>query len=295
MNPTQKQDTQSTPTNTDTNMDIKDLETIKKSIMMLAERVIELEETIKKHNHTGKDGTPILENSLNLKPSEDIQMGNFRLQEASDIGGSDFQRGILVVGKDKEDTLDSTNMEVVFEHQANTNGSTNQSFIYAFRHPLKTGFSGSVSSGGSTFSTAEIKFETDGLVGAQLVVYSSDLSTFDSKTIIANTSNTITISGTWSFDNSSANWIIGMPVYNGSASTPWRQVYAGGEDVSSDGSGAQRRAIRLGYGVTSSSPGIYFGTGVPDITAANGSLFLRTDGTSAAGLYIREAGAWSAR
>jgi hypothetical protein len=43
--------------------------------------------------------------------------------------------------------------------------------------------------------------------------------------------------------------------------------------------------------VNASGPQIYSGTGVPAITAIDGSVFLRTDG-GANGLYIRQSGAW---
>lgn len=51
----------------------------------------------------------------------------------------------------------------------------------------------------------------------------------------------------------------------------------------------------LGIGATpGTSPTISSGTGVPATTQPNGSIFLRTDGTSATGLYVREAAAWTA-
>jgi hypothetical protein len=40
--------------------------------------------------------------------------------------------------------------------------------------------------------------------------------------------------------------------------------------------------------------GIYFGSGVPTVTAANGSIYLRSDAAAGAALYNRIAGAWVA-
>ena len=41
------------------------------------------------------------------------------------------------------------------------------------------------------------------------------------------------------------------------------------------------------------SEGIYTGTGAPAISAPNGSMFLRTDGTANTTLYVRVSGAWT--
>jgi hypothetical protein len=50
----------------------------------------------------------------------------------------------------------------------------------------------------------------------------------------------------------------------------------------------------LGIGTTpGSDPTITRGTGVPTTTQPNGSIFLRTDGTSSSTIYVREAGVWS--
>jgi hypothetical protein len=46
--------------------------------------------------------------------------------------------------------------------------------------------------------------------------------------------------------------------------------------------------------INTSGPQIYSGTGVPSVTAIDGSIFMRTDG-GANSLYIRESGAWVAK
>ena len=57
----------------------------------------------------------------------------------------------------------------------------------------------------------------------------------------------------------------------------------------------QLNATTIGIGAfVGSPPTITSGTGVPATTPSAGSLFLRTDGTSATGLYVYEAGAWTA-
>lgn len=63
-----------------------------------------------------------------------------------------------------------------------------------------------------------------------------------------------------------------------------------------------RRAIQaVGLGVAptaataaASVPTITSGAGVPNHTAANGSIYLRTDGAAATTIYVRAAGAWTA-
>jgi len=43
-----------------------------------------------------------------------------------------------------------------------------------------------------------------------------------------------------------------------------------------------------------SGMGVNSGTGAPTVAAANGSIYLRTDGTATSTLYLRVAGAWGA-
>jgi hypothetical protein len=50
-----------------------------------------------------------------------------------------------------------------------------------------------------------------------------------------------------------------------------------------------------GLELGSSGPTITVGTGAPSHSAPNGSVYLRTDGTSTTTLYIRAAGAWVAK
>jgi len=286
MNPTQKQ-TNSKESNPE--MDVKDLESIKKAMQLMADEIGKLKDIIKLHNHNGQDGTAILNNSLDLKPSELIQLGNFRLEERSDIGGIDTQHGYLVVGKDKEDQIASTNTQLDIEHRNYTNGSTNQSFISAQRYPLFGGNHASASSGTSLVTISDNKFKTDELIGAQIVILDSSGNS-QSKYIVSNTSTKITIQGTWSATLSDRPWTVLMPVYLGSATAPWRLLYAGGDSVANDGN--QRRAIRLGHGPTSEAQAIYFGSGSPEsvVTAVVGSMYLRSDGSTTTTLYVKTSG-----
>lgn len=298
MNPTSKQESTAT-SQASQDFNVSDMASIKKAMQLMAEEIAKLKDVIKTHNHDGVDGTKILENSLNLKPSELIQMGNFRLEEISDLPLADYQHGYLVVGKDKEDQIASQNTQLDIEHRNNTNGSTNQSFFSATRYPLFGGLLASCSSGGTTATIQDNRFSPNELTGGQIVIVDSS-GNGQSRTIISNTSTVITISGTWPSTISNAQWTVLMPVYLGSSVAPWRMLYAGGDDVANNG--AQRRAIRLGYGPTADVAAIYFGTGSPEgvVTANTGSLFLRTDASAGtAALYIKIGNAtntgWSAR
>lgn len=63
-----------------------------------------------------------------------------------------------------------------------------------------------------------------------------------------------------------------------------------------------RKAIQaVGIGISpaagtalASVPTMTSGTGVPNHTAPNGSIYLRTDGAAATTIYVRAAGAWTA-
>lgn len=297
MNPTSKEQSNS-QSQASQDLNISDINSIKKAMQLMGEEINKLKEQLKVHNHDGKDGTKILENSLNLKPTELIQMGNFRLEEISDYPVQDYQYGYLVVGKDKEDQIASANTQLSINHRNSTNGITNQSFIDAQRYPLFAGLLADASSGASTATIQDANFDTDELIGAQIVIVDSS-GNAQSKQIVSNTKTVITIQGTWSVTMTDRPWTVLMPVYLGSASSPWRLIYAGGDDVANNGN--QRRAIRLGYGPTSSCQGIYFGSGSPEgvVTAVVGSLYLRSDGSTTTTLYIKTSGTsssgWSAK
>lgn len=282
----------------------KDMDSIRAAMMRMAEEIEKLKELVKLHNHTGEDGTGVLRNTLNLAPSEIIQMGNMRFEEVSNVGSKnvdqqDLQKGFIVVGKDKDDTVASNNMQLVFENQGYTDRSTNQSFVYGQRYPLFTGVKSSVSSGGSVMTVEDYSFKGGELIGAQAISFDVDGANPISRYITGNTNNIITVQGTWGSTRSDTTWMIFMPVYLGAAQWPWRQVYAGGESVAN--SGNQRRAIRLGHGATVSCQAIYFGSGSPEsvVTAVIGSMYLRSDGSTSTTLYIKTSGTgntgWTAK
>ena len=118
----------------------------------LMNEIEDLKTIIKTHNHMGTDGTSILKNGIDLAPSEKLQVGNFRVEEVSFVD-KNRQDGYLVVGKDKEDTEDSDNMQIVLQNNGATNGTTNPSFMHGNRSPLRKGYHGNAVAGSSEFTT----------------------------------------------------------------------------------------------------------------------------------------------
>lgn len=198
----------------------------------------------------------------------------------------------------------SLNTQVYLENDSNTIDLN--SFFYGYRKPLykpKTGTTISVTSAGNTMTDSQKNWVTNELSGAYVNITNS-LGVFQfTRQISSNTSTQITIDGTWPSSVAGGTYFIFMPIYLGSADYPWRQIYAGGTDVSSGGDGSVKRAIRIGYGTTAGtdSIGIFYGTSSPEtvVTANVGSLFLRTDGGASTTLYVKTSGTgntgWTAK
>lgn len=189
----------------------------------------------------------------------------------------------------------SKNTQIYLEDQADS--STFNSFLYGYRKPLYTvneGSTVSVTSGASTMTDSDKDWDTNELAGAMINIYDSGGALQFSRQIASNTGTVVTIDGTWPATVNSGSYVVLMPIYLGAAEYPWRQGYFGGDDVSSGGTGAQRRFIRIGYGSTGGTEtrGLFFGTGSPEsvVTASVGSLYLRTDGSTNTVLYVKESG-----
>lgn len=198
----------------------------------------------------------------------------------------------------------SSNSQIYLEDQQDS--ATLDSFFYGYRKPLhvpKTGLTFTVTSAGTTLTDSSKAWTTNELSGANVNIYNSSGVFQFSRQIASNTATVITIDGTWPATVSGGTYLVYMPLYLGSAGNPFRQVYAGGTDVSSGGDGSVRRAIRLGYGTSGGTEtiGIFFGTSTPEsvVTANVGSLFLRTDGGATTTLYVKTSGTgntgWTAK
>jgi hypothetical protein len=164
------------------------------------------------------------------------------------------------------------------------------SFFRGFRPPIYSNEDISLTSGESTLTDSKWNWDTNELAGAYVSVFDSNSVLFDTFQITSNTSTEITVNGTWSQTESNATYFVFMPIYLGSAGTPWRRGYFG-ED------------IRLGFGSSGGDEVLYikWGTGSPEgsVTANVGSLFLRKDGGSGTTLYVKESGTgntgWTAK
>lgn len=194
----------------------------------LQTQIDEFLEEFKIHRHTGTDGTTMLNTRIKLKPGEEYELDAMTV--GSKVGSTDdntVQRGYIIVGSDTESEDGLENTQFVIEHQPSTTGGANQTFIFGQRAPLYTGDRGTISSGGTTFTTPEYKFDVNELDGAYLLVRDNiDSTVFNMFEIASNTPNTITITGgTWSFSADNTEWFVYTPVYLGSADFPWRRVY----------------------------------------------------------------------
>lgn len=197
----------------------------------------ETKRVLSTHTHSGKDGTkPFFNEDIKLKTGSTLTAGYTHLTDiVQSISGDPAGRQVaaLVVGDDEDVSNGWQNAEVLLDHQKYTNGSTNQTFFYGVRG---TGYAsgatgttgtGSVTSGGTSFSQGEFTFVASALIGGWICVTNPAASTeFDCYEISANTASGITITGgTWTFTGSSCPFSIFYPVYLGSAQAPWRRIY----------------------------------------------------------------------
>lgn len=214
---------------------MEEIKTLKKEIESLKKLVLDIQVQLKKHTHSGQDGSNNLwQNDIVLIPGLRFQTGSFSLEENSgkNASGDNLNRGALVVGKQATGggttSRISDGTQLTIEHQPETNESSNQTFFYGFRSPVCLGnSSGTVVSGGTVLTQSEFNWRTNELAGAYVAVINpATPSEFDFFEIASNTENTLTITGgTWSFSGTDANFTVSVPVYLGSANTPWRRLY----------------------------------------------------------------------
>jgi hypothetical protein len=244
-------------------------------------------------------------NGIDISGGKPMFIGNGGLAESTKNidTSSEVNSLALFAGRDRGTPAggakeNSNNSQIFLQHQKGTYGSTNQTFLFGYRPPLfqnNTESSGiTATSGNSTLTDSTQNWTTNELAGGQLIISNSSGSFQFSRQIASNTGTIITIDGTFPSTVSNVKYTVIMPIYFGASQYPWRQGYFGGEDISSGGTGAQRRVLRFGYGTTSGADviGLYFGTGSPEsvVTANVGSLYLRTDGGASTTLYVKETG-----
>jgi len=157
----------------------------------------------------------------------------------------------------------------------------NRLFIYAFLTPLVQSM-GFIEKGGNILTDPTAKFVSNQFSPTAynngIIYIINKQGQYDAHKILGNTSKTITIDGTWSFDNGSYDYYLFFPAYLGSASFPFRRIFAG-ED------------IRLGYGdsVGNQVAFIKYGNGSPEgvVSAQKGSIYLNLDGGVNTSFYVK--------
>jgi hypothetical protein len=182
--------------------------------------------------------------ALSIKAEEDIQLGPFFLDSLERYSAGTLTElfGFMVVGRENPDTDNRfPGSQLTLNHQLSTDGTNNRTFFWGSRAPFFSSNTGnkSVSSAGTTLTDTAQNFVANELAGAYINIYDTAGAFQFTRQIASNTATVITIDGTWPA-SVTGNYIITMPIYLGAADYPWRQLYAGGEDVSSGGTGARR-------------------------------------------------------
>jgi len=282
----------------------KRIEELTKKLDTLQRGFDKLADEYTRHSHTGKDGTQISKDSIELLPGQAFKAGSIALVDAPQAANLQAGRffGSVMVGNDSSMINGSENLQLNIDHQSET--TTMQSFIYAFRKPIAFGTTGSITSGGTTLNQGEFTFDINVLDGAYIDVYDSTNTFKETFEIASNTAQVITITGgTWSYTASSITFQVFMPVYLGAADFPFRRIYT---DSGING------GIRFGVGPTNAGQkqnglfyldmadgNLYFrkpdgttqvisprvdlsyGIGAPSGSAAKGSLYVNTSGNAA--------------
>ena len=201
------------------------------------------------HKHTNNDGTKKVTNGIDTIPGEVVSfgIGSAVSMTANPSSSTEENRLYLSVGSDANSIQlqQSKSLQINMLHQPNN--TSNQSFITAFRPPLYVPVNGttiSVTAGGSTVTINGYNFTTNALTNAVINIYSSSGSLVESRIIASNTSDVITINGTWGATTSGGSFLILQPVFLGSADQIWQRFYV------QEGTGG---GIRFGMGVTAGS------------------------------------------
>ena len=182
-----------------------------------------------KHQHSNVDGTNLLRKNISLDGDQSLNVGLQQMVQVptTDVGTSREAIG-FATSLSKNDNKGFTNkydgLQVNYTHKPNGT----ESLITALRGPAVSPLEGtsiSVTSGGSTVTIDGFNFTTNELAGCLINIINSSGTITDCKTISSNTSNVITISGTWSSSVSGAVFIIYRPVYLGSKQFIWQRFY----------------------------------------------------------------------
>lgn len=261
-------------------MDEKDLK-----IQQLEFRLNELEFILKNHQHSGTDGSHLVDADIVLGRDRGLAIGEFAMgcgviYEGS-TAASTPQQNSKVENFGTEPMRANRNFSrkgIQTQLTDEPNSGTYNSFFYAFRAPFIISGTGTLTNGGSTLTDSTRSFSTNELAGAVLYVFSgTDIEAF---TIASNTATVITVSGTWTVPTNPYSYVVARRVFLGAANAPWRRLYT--------------NEIRMGEGGSAGSQVVWikYGTGSPEnaVTAPPGSIYLREDGGANTSLYVKESG-----
>lgn len=220
------------------------IQSLSKDVADLKTEIEQLRSAYKHHKHEGdaNDGSKRLEREIDLLPGQTVgAAGVGGISGEANPGGTNATRTILITGKDTTEADGLNNSQIYLEHQYFTDGTTNQSFYYAFRGPNFIGSnSGQFTSGGTVMIQTQLKWTPDQLVGATVDVENDD-GTHSGYLITANDERSLTINGTFTSTMTTADFFIFVPIYLGDATRPWRRAYV------TDGTAG---GVRFGLGST---------------------------------------------
>lgn len=201
-----------------------------------------LKQIVSEHGHVFGDGSSALTKAIALNDSEPVRSGFMGIEGIPYDGDKRLWEGAIVLGSDEKTSNQSNNSQVNYVHYFDRQSGIWSSFLLGLRAPLYSGKTGSVVSGGSTMSQSDFSWSTNALSAASVVVFDTDLTTFNCYDVSANAAGSLTVTGgTWRFTNSAASFTVYSPVYVGSAEYPWRRFYT------SEGTSG---GLRFGQGMT---------------------------------------------
>lgn len=153
-------------------------------------------------------------------------------------------------------------------------------FLIGVRTPFIQNVSGAITTGGNTLTDSSAAYKPNQLAGSVLNVLANvggQLLLGETFRITGNTTNVITVNGSWSLESGTYAYQVVTPIFLGSADRPFSRLFVG-ED------------IRLGYGSSGGAQVQYikWGSGSPEgvVPAQVGSLFLSSTG----GLFVKQSG-----
>lgn len=201
-----------------------------------------------KHQHDNFDGTKILTKDIEIDKEHFLGVGyaDHGCSPILNLGlaNEQLQYSISVSKDNRRGFVNKINELAQFSILHQPNGIPNQSFIVGIAGPSVSPNSGqtiSTTSGGNTVTISGFNFTTNELAGALINIIDSSGALVETRTIASNTTDTITISGTWGASTSGGTFVIYSPLYFGSSQYIFQRGYF------QEGTGG---GVRFGVGPT---------------------------------------------